>query len=52
MTSVPMTNNAMDHRDQLGANAFDGDPVPTSPSEVLLGRFCASTDPAEIEEGR
>jgi hypothetical protein len=52
MTSVPMTNNAMDHRDQLSANAFDGDTVPTCPVEFLLGRYCASTDPAEIDEGR
>jgi hypothetical protein len=26
-------------------------PVPTSVVEFLLGRYCVSTDPAEIEEG-
>src|SRR5215204_1497828 len=26
-------------------------PVPTYVVEFLLGRYCASTDPAEIEEG-
>jgi ATP-dependent Lon protease len=55
----------MDHLDQLGAKAFDGFlvrkdlvrkysrqyPVPTYVVEFLLGRYCASTDPAEIEEG-
>ncbi|CAK6701119.1 BREX system Lon protease-like protein BrxL [Synechococcus sp. BA-124 BA4] len=55
----------MDHLDHLGAMAFDGFlvrkdlvrkysrqyPVPTYVVEFLLGRYCASTDPAEIEEG-
>ena len=55
----------MDQLDQLGAKAFDGFlvrkdlvrkysrqyPVPTYVVEFLLGRYCASTDPAEIEEG-
>ncbi len=55
----------MDHLDQLGASAFDGYlvrkdlvrkysrqyPVPTYVVEFLLGRYCASTDEAEIAEG-
>lgn len=55
----------MDHLDQLGASAFDGYlvrkdlvrkysrqyPVPTYVVEFLLGRYCASTDDAEIAEG-
>ena len=55
----------MDHIDRLGASAFDGYlvrkdlvrtfsrqfPVPTYVVEFLLGRYCASTDPDEIEEG-
>ena len=55
----------MDHLDQLGAKAFDGFlvrkdlvrkysrlyPAPTYLVEFLLGRYCASTDPAGIEEG-
>jgi ATP-dependent Lon protease len=59
------TTSEMDQLDQLGAKAFDGFlvrkdlvrkysrqyPVPTYVVEFLLGRYCASTDPAEIEEG-
>jgi ATP-dependent Lon protease len=59
------TTSDMDQLDQLGAKAFDGFlvrkdlvrkysrqyPVPTYVVEFLLGRYCASTDPAEIEEG-
>jgi len=55
----------MDHIDKLAAAAFDGYlvrkdlvrtfsrqfPVPTYVVEFLLGRYCASTDPDEIEEG-
>jgi ATP-dependent Lon protease len=55
----------MDQLDQLGASAFDGYlvrkdlvrkysrqyPVPTYVVEFLLGRYCASTDDAEIAEG-
>ena len=55
----------MDELDQLAARAFDGFivrkdlalrfkgqyPVPTYVGEFLLGRYCASTDPAEITEG-
>jgi ATP-dependent Lon protease len=55
----------MDRIDGLAAAALDGYlvrkdlvrtfsrqfPVPTYVVEFLLGRYCASTDPAEIEEG-
>lgn len=55
----------LDHLDQLAAQAFDGYivrkdlvrrfkgqyPVPTYVVEFLLGRYCATTDEAEIEEG-
>ena len=55
----------MDQLDVIGAQAFDGYlvrkdlvrkyknayPVPTYVVEFLLGRYCASTDPSEIEEG-
>jgi ATP-dependent Lon protease len=55
----------MDKLDELGARAFDGFlvrkdlvrtfarqyPVPTYVVEFLLGRYCASIDPEEIEEG-
>lgn len=55
----------MDSLDQLAAKAFDGFvvrkdlvrrfkgqyPVPTYVAEFLLGRYCASTDEAEIQEG-
>ncbi len=55
----------MDHIDKLAASALDGYlvrkdlvrtfsrqfPVPTYVVEFLLGRYCASTDPEEIEEG-
>jgi ATP-dependent Lon protease len=54
-----------DRLDQIATTAFDGYvvrkdlaqkfkgqyPVPTYVGEFLLGRYCASTDPAEIEEG-
>jgi ATP-dependent Lon protease len=57
--------DSMDHLDQLAASAFAGYlvrkdlvrkysrqyPVPTYVVEFLLGRYCASTDPKEIEEG-
>ncbi len=65
MTASPATTSEMDQLDQLGAKALDGFlvrkdlvrkyscqyPVPTYVVEFLLGRYCASTDPAEIEEG-
>ena len=55
----------MDELDQLAAQAFDGYvvrkdlarsfkgryPVPEYVAEFLLGRYCASTDDAEIQEG-
>src|SRR5579859_2975192 len=55
----------LDALDQLAASAFDGYivrkdlalrfkgqyPVPTYVGEFLLGRYCASTDDAEIAEG-
>lgn len=55
----------LDHLDQLAAGPFEGYlvrkdlvrkysrqyPVPTYVVEFLLGRYCASTNPAEIEEG-
>ena len=62
MTTV---NIEMDHLDQIAADAFPGYlvrkdlvqryarqyPVPTYVVEFLLGRYCASTDPDEIQEG-
>jgi len=55
----------LDALDKVSAKAFDGYivrkdlvrqfkgqyPVPTYVCEFLLGRYCASVDPAEIEEG-
>ena len=55
----------LDHIDQLAASALDGYlvrkdlvrtfsrqfPVPTYVVEFMLGRYCASIDPEEIEEG-
>ncbi len=55
----------LDHLDQLAARAFDGYlvrkdlvrtfsrqyPVPTYVVEFMLGRYCASTDQQEIDEG-
>ena len=55
----------IDHLDRLGASAFDGFlvrkdlvrkysrqyPVPTYVVEFLLGRYCATVDEQEIEEG-
>ena len=55
----------LDALDQIAAEAFDGFlvrkdlvrqfkgqyPVPTYVGEFLLGRYCASTDEEEIEEG-
>ena len=62
---MSMTTIEMDHLDQISAAAFDGYlvrkdlvrryarqyPVPTYVVEFMLGRYCASTDPQEIEEG-
>lgn len=62
---MSMTGIEMDHLDQIAASAFDGYlvrkdlvrryarqyPVPTYVVEFMLGRYCASTDPVEIEEG-
>jgi Putative ATP-dependent Lon protease len=56
---------ALDRLDELGSKAFDGFvvrkdlvrkyskayPVPGYVVEFLLGRYCASTDPTEIQEG-
>src|SRR5438876_517377 len=58
-------NMTMDDLDKLGASAFQGYlvrkdlvrkysrqyPVPTYVVEFLLGRYCATTDEKEIEEG-
>ena len=55
----------IDHLDELAARAFDGFvvrkdlvrtfarqyPVPTYVVEFMLGKYCASTDQAEIDEG-
>ena len=55
----------LDHLDNLAASVFDGYlvrkdlvrkysrqyPVPTYVVEFLLGRYCASVDEKEIEEG-
>lgn len=55
----------LDHLDELGASAFDGYlvrkdlvrrysrqyPVPTYVVEFLLGRYCATVDEQEIDEG-
>lgn len=55
----------LDQVDELAASAFDGYvvrkdlalqfkgayPVPTYVGEFLIGRYCATTDPDEIEEG-
>jgi ATP-dependent Lon protease len=57
--------DALDDLDRKAAEAFPGHivrkdlvrrfrgqfPVPTYVVEFMLGRYCASTDPAEIEEG-
>ena len=57
--------NALDERDEQAARVLDGYlvrkdlvrtfshqfPVPTYVVEFLLGRYCASTDPEEIQEG-
>src|ERR1035441_45202 len=59
------TNMKLDHLDRLAASAFDGYlvrkdlvrrysrqyPVPTYVVEFLLGRYCATVDEQEIEEG-
>ena len=59
MSCAVVITSEMDHLDQLGAKAFAGFlvrkysrqyPVPTYVVEFLLGRYCASTDPAEIED--
>ncbi|HEX5497920.1 MAG TPA: BREX system Lon protease-like protein BrxL, partial [Thermomicrobiales bacterium] len=58
-------SDGFDRLDQIATTAFAGYvvrkdlaqkfkgqyPVPTYVGEFLLGRYCASTDPAEIEEG-
>ena len=65
MSGAVVITTELDHLDQLGAKAFAGFlvrkdlvrkysrqyPVTTYVVEFLLGRYCASTDPAEIEEG-
>jgi ATP-dependent Lon protease len=63
--SVENSMNALDSLDLKAANAFPGHivrkdlvrrfrgqfPVPTYVVEFMLGRYCASTEPEEIEEG-
>jgi ATP-dependent Lon protease len=65
MSTPGIANLTMDRLDQLGAEAFEGFlvrkdlvrrysrqyPVPTYVVEFLLGRYCASTDEHEIQEG-
>lgn len=60
-----MSDFFLDKLDTIAANAFEGYivrkdlvrlfkghfPVPTYVVEFLLGRYCATTDPLEIEEG-
>ena len=60
-----MAARQLDDLDRLAAAAFDGSivrkdlvrrfarqyPVPTYVCEFLLGRYCASTDEGEIQEG-
>src|SRR5215213_9735369 len=64
-TVIKASDQDLDDLDRIAARAFDGYivrkdlalrfkgqyPVPTYVGEFLLGRYCASTDPAEIEEG-
>src|SRR5207247_6111069 len=59
------TNMELDHLDQLAASTFDGYlvrkdlvrrysrqyPVPTYVVEFLLGRYCATVNEQEIDEG-
>src|SRR5271157_83834 len=65
LPSEVKNNMELDHLDQLAASAFDGYlvrkdlvrryarqyPVPTYVVEFLLGRYCATVDEKEIEEG-
>lgn len=65
VSAAAVPDTEMDELDRLAASAFDGYvvrkdlalrfkgqyPVPTYVGEFLLGRYCASTDPAEIAEG-
>src|SRR5258708_20727830 len=65
LTRVSTDPTALDRLDELGSKAFEGCggrkdlvrkyskayPVPGYVVEFLLGRYCASTDPAEIQEG-
>ncbi len=60
-----MNSMQLDHLDEIAASAFDGYlvrkdlvrqysqqyPVPTYVVEFLLGRYCATVDEQEIEEG-
>src|SRR3954467_3872680 len=60
-----MAEMQLDHLDRAAADGFDGYivrkdlvrkfarqyPVPTYVCEFLLGRYCASTDEGEIQEG-
>ena len=60
-----MSELQFDHLDTIAAEAFEGYivrkdlvrrfarqyPIPTYVCEFLLGRFCASTNPDEIQEG-
>lgn len=63
--TVDQAETKLDDLDRLASEVFDGYivrkdlarfvkgqyPVPTYVGEFLLGRYCASTDPAEIAEG-
>ncbi|WP_454294983.1 BREX system Lon protease-like protein BrxL [Salana multivorans] len=65
MSETPGSAVVLDELDALAAAAFDGYlvrkdlatqfkgayPVPTYVGEFLLGRYCATTDPEEIDEG-
>src|SRR5271157_4058457 len=65
LPSEVKNNMELDHLDQLAATAFDGYlvrkdlvrkysrqyPVPTYVVEFLLGRYCASVNEQEIQEG-
>src|SRR5271157_2598131 len=65
LPSEVKNNMELDHLDQLAASAFDGYlvrkdlvrrysrqyPVPTYVVEFLLGRYCATVDENEIDEG-
>ena len=65
MTTGATAAIEFDEIDRIAAQAFEGRivrkdlvrslkgrfPVPTYVGEFMLGRYCASTDPEEIQEG-